>query len=98
MTEYEQQLISSIRDMEKQAPSVGLCAIAFSTIREQFQRVIAERDDLMNYREPKEPKPYKGFCGQCPTCDAVFLDTDTRFCGNCGQALDWGWSDEEDER
>lgn len=27
--------------------------------------------------------------GMCPTCGAVFLNSSTGSCGNCGQALDW---------
>jgi hypothetical protein len=28
--------------------------------------------------------------GKCPCCNAVFIDKSTNYCGNCGQALDWG--------
>ena len=38
---------------------------------------------------PKKPTPYKGYEGQCVGCGAVFLDRSTKYCGNCGQALDW---------
>lgn len=38
---------------------------------------------------PKKPLPYKGFEGKC-ACGVVFLDRSTNYCGNCGQALDWG--------
>jgi len=40
-------------------------------------------------RKPKPETRYYGN-GRCPNCDAVFMDKSTRFCGNCGQALDWG--------
>lgn len=38
-----------------------------------------------------KPKPENRYYGNgiCPTCNAVFLDKSTKFCGNCGQALDW---------
>ena len=39
-------------------------------------------------RKPKHETRYFGN-GRCPNCDAVFMDKSTRFCGNCGQALDW---------
>lgn len=39
-------------------------------------------------RKPKPETRYYGN-GRCPNCDAVFMDKSTRFCGNCGQALDW---------
>lgn len=38
----------------------------------------------------KKPLPYRGWEGKCPTCGVVFLDRATNYCGNCGQALDWG--------
>ena len=40
---------------------------------------------------PKKPlieERYYGN-GKCPNCNAVFIDKSTKFCGNCGQALDW---------
>lgn len=49
----------------------------------------------LEYRTPKKPLPEKLFgIGICPTCNAVFLDKNTNFCGNCGQALDWRITDE----
>ena len=40
-------------------------------------------------RKP-EPEPKWYGVGRCPTCRAVFCDASTNYCGNCGQALDWG--------
>lgn len=41
---------------------------------------------------PKKPKAYPLSDGQCPSCNAVF-DYDwkpkSKYCQNCGQALDW---------
>lgn len=31
--------------------------------------------------------------GRCPNCNAALFDKNLKFCGDCGQALDW--SDEE---
>lgn len=44
---------------------------------------------------PKKPIPDNRYYGNgiCPSCKAVFTDKSTKYCGNCGQALDW--SDEE---
>lgn len=39
---------------------------------------------------PETPLPYKGWEGKCPTCGVIFLDRSTNYCGNCGQALNWG--------
>lgn len=40
---------------------------------------------------PARPMPDKRYFGVgcCPRCNAVFRDRTTRYCGNCGQALDW---------
>ena len=40
---------------------------------------------------PKKPLEETKFYGngKCPTCGAVFMDKSTKYCGNCGQALDW---------
>lgn len=35
-----------------------------------------------------KPKRYTGYPGQC-RCGAVFLDKSSKYCGNCGQKLDW---------
>lgn len=39
----------------------------------------------------KKPLPENKYYGngKCPNCNAVFLDKSTKYCGNCGQALDW---------
>lgn len=40
---------------------------------------------------PKKPLPENKYyyIGKCPSCCAVFLDNTTKYCGSCGQALDW---------
>lgn len=45
---------------------------------------------------PKNPIPDNRYLvgnRMCPSCKAVFMYKSTKYCGNCGQALDW--SDEE---
>lgn len=37
---------------------------------------------------PYKPKWYKDFPGQCK-CGAIFIDKFAKYCGNCGQKLDW---------
>ena len=44
--------------------------------------------ELIKKQMPYKPKRYEGFPGQC-RCGAVFLDKSTKYCGNCGQKLDW---------
>lgn len=46
----------------------------------------------LEMRLPRKPLPEERYYGngKCPCCNAVFLDKSTHFCGNCGQAMDWG--------
>ena len=40
---------------------------------------------------PKEVLPDNEYYeGICPNCGVHFLDRTTNYCGNCGQAIDWG--------
>lgn len=96
MTEREKTVLDGLKQMEADAPSVGLCATPFRVIREELERVYAERDGLMAYREPKRVLPDKRYLGVgvCPSCGAVFLDYSTNYCGNCGQRLDFGRREE----
>lgn len=50
----------------------------------------------LEYRIPKKPlAPISKLLemGRCPNCNAALFDKNLKFCGDCGQALDW--SDEE---
>ncbi len=44
--------------------------------------------DALCKQLPYIPKSYPGYAGQC-LCDAIFLDKETNYCGNCGQKLNW---------
>lgn len=46
-----------------------------------INRVFVKRKPL------PEPRYYGN--GRCPSCHVVFMDKSTKYCGNCGQALDW---------
>ena len=91
MNEREKTILDSLKQMEAEAPRVGLCATPFRVILEEMERIIEERDGLLAYREPKRVLPDKRYfgVGVCPSCGAVFLDNGTPFCGRCGQALEW---------
>lgn len=49
--------------------------------------------ELIRRHTPKKPLPEQRYygIGRCPLCDMVFTFTDegTKYCGNCGQAIDW---------
>lgn len=89
MNEREKTMLDGLKQMEDDAPSVGLCATPFRLIREEMERIIVERDGLMAYREPQRVLPDKRYygVGVCPRCGAVFIDSSTPYCGNCGQKL-----------
>ncbi len=96
MNEREKTVLDGVKQMEEQAPGVGLCAMPFRVIWEEMERIIAERDGLLAYREPKCVLPDKRYfgVGVCPRCGAVFVDSNTNYCGNCGQLLDFGKENE----
>lgn len=52
--------------------------------------------DAIGYRIKKKPlAPISKLLemGRCPNCNAALFDKNLKFCGDCGQALDW--SDKE---
>ena len=55
--------------------------------KEAFELAISALEKQMP-KKPLEENRYYGQ-GECPACGAVFVDKDTQYCGNCGQALDW---------
>lgn len=65
---------------------------AISALEElQQYRALGTLEELREAKEkqiPYKPKEYQMYCGKCK-CGAVFLDKSTRYCGNCGQAIDW---------
>ena len=46
MREQDKLLLDGIREMEEQAPAVGLCSYPFRVVRERVEALIAERDEL----------------------------------------------------
>ena len=91
MTDAE--LLHGIDEMIEDAPEAGLCPLPFKIIRDAVQELVTDRDQLKAYRTPQRVKPYNDSfidgVGRCPRCNAVFLDSSTPYCGNCGQALEW---------
>ena len=60
--------------------------------RERLTAAIDVLKDAARFRIKKEPIPEPEPCygnGCCPNCRACFLDKSRKYCGNCGQALDW---------
>ena len=64
----------------------------------KVQKVINEQCQALNIaieaiekQIPKKTLPEKRYYGhgRCPSCNAVFTDKTTNYCGNCGQAIDW---------
>lgn len=90
MKTRDEELLKSIEEMGEDAPGLGICSYPFKILRGEVEALIAERDELAGYRNPMKVNSYRLYAGQCPRCGVVFLDDSTSFCGNCGQALDWG--------
>ena len=51
MTKNDQALLDAVKQMEEEAPSVGLCGFAFKVLREEIEKIIAERDALATAQE-----------------------------------------------
>jgi hypothetical protein len=62
MTDKDRQLLDSVKQMEEQAPEVGLCGFPFKILHDEIAKLIAERDALEN-----PPKPdYSTRCDEIP--------------------------------
>lgn len=46
MTQSEKELLDGIRQMEEQAPSVGLCAMPFMILYDKVAKIIEEKERL----------------------------------------------------
>ena len=61
--------------------------------RERLTAAVDVLKDAARFRIKRKPIPEPEPCygnGCCPNCRACFLDKSRKYCGNCGQALDWG--------
>lgn len=81
MTTTDQQLLDGIEAMGDDAVGVGLCPAPFMTLRTLVSELIAEKDKLFSYREPKRVEN-----GKCPSCGTI-ADPWDKFCCECGQRL-----------
>ena len=90
---------------EETAFEIGYCVRQIERIRKSTLQVVLKM--LVEIRTPKKPKTKKQNTiqmkfepsveveknyNQCPLCDEVV--TGGKFCDHCGQALDWGNSNE----
>lgn len=59
---------------------------------EEVREACALAISALNKQVPREPEPEEKYYGngKCPACGVMFVDKLTNYCGNCGQALDWG--------
>lgn len=46
MSDKDRALLDGIREMEEQAPGVGLCSYPFKVVRREVERIIEERNAL----------------------------------------------------
>lgn len=47
--------------------------------------------EALEKQVPENALPEKRYYdfGKCPRCGVIFTDDSTKYCGNCGQAIDW---------
>lgn len=47
--------------------------------------------EALEKQVPKKVLPEQRYygIGKCSRCGVVFTDDSTKYCGNCGQAIDW---------
>ena len=62
MTDSDRNLIYCVKQMEEEAPGVGLCSFPFKILREEIECLIAERDAL----QPPPPPAMKTPCVEFP--------------------------------
>lgn len=51
--ERNEILLKSIDDLIEQAPLLGVCPIVFKTIKIEVERLIAENQSLLKYKESR---------------------------------------------
>lgn len=83
-----QELLDGLREMEEEAPGVGLCALPFKLLIGKAEEIISERDKLAAYREGKPLVRHGNTIGHCPRCGTSVFGV-SNFCGFCGQAIRW---------
>lgn len=73
-------------------PQTPLMVASVRYGKRHAQEVCKKVLDALDKQIPKKPLPETEIYGNgiCPSCRAYFLDKLTKYCGNCGQALDWG--------
>lgn len=81
--------MDGLREMEEEAPSVGLCTLPFKLLISKAEEIIAERDRLAEYREEKPLVRHGNTLGVCPRCGTPVFGVASAFCGFCGQAIGW---------
>ncbi len=99
--EKEKKMNDHFADVgKKDTMSLTLALIVLDRIN-TTERIDVARDNLSEavkvvsaaakYRVPRKPEPEPRYYnnGKCPSCGVVFMDKLTRYCGNCGQAVDW---------
>lgn len=84
-----QELLDGLREMEEEAPGVGLCTLPFKLLIGKAEEIIAERDKLAAYRQATPVKKHGNTIGYCPRCGIAVNSVVDDFCGNCGQAISW---------
>lgn len=81
------------KEYAKQMRENNIAVNGIIQVTEELWLQIADIIDVLAEKQiPKKPLPDNRYFGNgiCPMCNAVFMDKLTKYCGNCGQALEWG--------
>lgn len=60
MTDKDRQLLHAVKEMEEDAPSVGLCGFAFKILYDEIEALINERDALLDAQNQKASEVQDG--------------------------------------
>lgn len=87
---YE-EAIRTIKDIICENNTIKPNMVVFEQEKEALHMAI----DALEKQIPKKTLPETEYYGngRCARCNVVFIDKSTKYCGNCGQRIDWG--DEE---
>lgn len=95
----KQQLINALAAYE----GIGLMPGQIRQIDRLYAEKCREVAELRQRDTAVKVKPIEAYhpvgyrVGTCPKCDAILRDYANRFCGECGQRLEWGsWEDWEE--
>ena len=97
--DFAQKVCETLASYEE----MGLTPEQIRKIDRLYAEKCREVAELQQRDTPVKVKPIEVYhpvgyrVGMCPKCDAILRDYANRFCGECGQRLEWGsWGEWEE--